>query len=158
MKQNPEAKLLVIGTGEEKMNLQHLTQNLSISNNVIFAGAIPNNELPAYFATADIFIGPSIKVEGGDTEGFGLTFVEAAMSGCIIVGTNVGGISDIIVDGETGFLVPEKDPKALAVTLCDILEQLDTLSNITTAARQKMISQFDWQKIAEKYREILSTN
>jgi glycosyltransferase involved in cell wall biosynthesis len=158
MKQNPEAKLLVIGTGEEKMNLQHLTQNLSISNNVIFAGAIPNNELPAYFATADIFIGPSIKVEGGDTEGFGLTFVEAAMSGCIIVGTNVGGISDIIVDGETGFLVPEKDPKALAVTLCDILEQLDTLSNITTAARQKMISQFDWQKIAEKYREILSNN
>jgi glycosyltransferase involved in cell wall biosynthesis len=158
MKQNPEVKLLVIGTGEEKMNLQHLTQNLSISNNVIFAGAIPNNELPAYFATADIFIGPSIKVEGGDTEGFGLTFVEAAMSGCIIVGTNVGGISDIIVDGETGFLVPEKDPKALAVTLCDILEQLDTLSNITTAARQKMISQFDWQKIAEKYREILSNN
>jgi glycosyltransferase involved in cell wall biosynthesis len=158
MKQNPEVKLLVIGTGEAKMNLQHLTQNLSISNNVIFAGAIPNNELPAYFATADIFIGPSIKVEGGDTEGFGLTFVEAAMSGCIIVGTNVGGISDIIVDGETGFLVPEKDPKALAVTLCDILEQLDTLSNITTAARQKMISQFDWQKIAEKYREILSNN
>jgi glycosyltransferase involved in cell wall biosynthesis len=156
--QHPDAKLLVVGTGEEKQKLLKLSQNLSISNNVIFTGAIPNNELPAYFATADIFIGPSIKAEGGDTEGFGLTFVEATMSGCIVVGTDVGGIPDIIQEGETGFLVQEKNPKALANALCNILKQLDTLSYITSAARQKMISQFDWQVIAEKYREILSNN
>ncbi|MEJ2331604.1 MAG: glycosyltransferase, partial [Desulfobulbaceae bacterium] len=94
-----------------------LSQNLSISNNVIFTGAIPNNELPAYFATADIFIGPSIKAEGGDTEGFGLTFVEATMSGCIVVGTDVGGIPDIIQEGETGFLVQERDSKAISGVL-----------------------------------------
>ena len=156
--QHPDAKLLVVGTGEEKQKLLKLSQNLSISNNVIFTGAIPNNELPAYFATADIFIGPSIKAEGGDTEGFGLTFVEATMSGCIVVGTDVGGIPDIIQEGETGFLVQEKNPKALANALCNTLKQLDALSYITTAARQKMISQFDWQVIAEKYREILSNN
>ena len=80
------------------------------------------------------------------------------MSGCIVVGTDVGGIPDIIQEGETGFLVQEKNPKALANALCNILKQLDTLSYITTAARQKMISQFDWQVIAEKYREILSNN
>jgi glycosyltransferase involved in cell wall biosynthesis len=152
----PECRLLLIGTGEEHQKLLRLTKSFGLQGSVIFGGAIPNSELPQYFATADIFIGPSIQAEGGDTEGFGLTFVEAAMSGCIVVGTDVGGISDIIQDGETGFLVKEKNPHAIADTLCSILQQIDTLADIKTAARQKMISQFDWQVIAGKYQEILS--
>lgn len=158
IKQHRDAKLLVIGTGEQKQNLLKLTQQLSIMNNVIFAGALPNSVLPAYFATADIFIGPSVKVEGGDTEGFGLTFVEAGMSGCVVVGTDVGGISDIIEDGETGFLVPEKDPKAIAEILIRIFKDPSKINALKHHARKRMNQQFDWQVIAEKYREILSNN
>ncbi len=158
IKQFPVAKLLVIGTGEQKEELQQLTLKLGISENVIFAGGLPNSELPAYFATADIFIGPSIKAAGGDTEGFGLTFVEAGMSGCIVIGTDVGGIPDIIQNGETGFLVNEKESKALAASLCSILKQLDNHADIKTSARQKMISKFDWQVITARYLKILTTD
>jgi glycosyltransferase involved in cell wall biosynthesis len=158
LKKFPECRLLLIGSGEQQQKLVRLTKSFELQDRVLFAGAIPNKELPEYFATADIFIGPSIQAGGGDTEGFGLTFVEAAMSGCIVVASDVGGISDIIQDGETGFLVHEKNPHAIADTLCNILKQIDTLADIKTAARQKMISQFDWQVIAEKYKNVLLNN
>jgi glycosyltransferase involved in cell wall biosynthesis len=156
LKNFPESKLLIIGTGELHQELILLSESLGLQDSVIFAGAIPNNELPEYFATADIFIGPSIQAAGGDTEGFGLTFVEAAMSGCIVVASDVGGISDIIEDGKTGYLVREKDPAAIADALCAISKQTDTLADIRTAARQKMISQFDWQVIADQYAKVLN--
>ncbi|MFC1826882.1 glycosyltransferase [Thermodesulfobacteriota bacterium] len=156
LKHFPKSKLLIIGTGEQDQELISLSESLGVKSRLFFAGAIPNNKLPVYFATADIFIGPSVTAQDGDTEGFGLTFVEAAMSGCIVVASDVGGISDIIEDGETGYLVREKDPAAIADTLCIILKQIDALSDIRPATRQKMISQFDWQVIAEKYRKVLS--
>ena len=156
--QHPDAKLLVVGTGEEKQKLLQLSQKLNIGNNVVFIGALPNSELPAYFATADIFIGPSIKAEGGDTEGFGLTFVEAGMSGCIVVGTDVGGIGDIIEHSKTGFLVKEKDPGQLASTINIILEKGPELDHIIEASHTNLCKSFDWSAIAEKYRKILSLN
>ena len=135
-----------------------MTEKLVLTENVIFVGAVPNSDLPVYFATADIFIGPSIKTEDGDTEGFGLTFVEAGMSGCLVVGTDVGGISDIVKDGETGFLVPEKSPKAIAEVLIRILQDPTIVYVMKNHAREKMIQQFDWQSIADRYAGILKDN
>jgi glycosyltransferase involved in cell wall biosynthesis len=155
IKESPEAKLLIVGSGEQKKNLQQLTEKLVLTENVTFVGALPNKDLPAYFATADIFIGPSIKTEDGDTEGFGLTFVEAGMSGCLVVGTSVGGISDIIKNGETGFLVPEKKPQAIAETIIEILHEPSKIENLKQRGRERIIQQFDWQSITGRYAVIL---
>ncbi len=155
VKKFPAVILLVVGTGEQRLKLERQVHSFGIEKNVIFAGAIPNRELPAYFATADIFIGPSIQAEGGDTEGFGLTFVEAAMSGCSVVATDVGGISDIIKDGETGFLVPEKDPHAIGAVLLKILQQNTSVSIVKEHTRKQMVQKFDWQAIADRYAAIL---
>jgi len=155
LEQFPDCKLLIIGTGELSRSLKQQADSLNLKNKVIFTGAIPNNELPSYFASADIFVGPSIKAEGGDTEGFGLTFVEAAMSGCAVVGTNVGGISDIIQDGETGFLVQEKNSQAIADTLIKFLENQKQFNNLKILARERMVHKFDWQSISDKYARIL---
>jgi glycosyltransferase involved in cell wall biosynthesis len=156
IKQTPEAKLLIVGTGEEKKNLQQLSEKLGLKGHVTFTGALPNKDLPDYFASADIFIGPSIKVAGGDTEGFGLTFVEAGMSGCIVIGTDVGGISDIIQHGETGFLVKEKSPEQIATTVNMILEKKVEWDHIKENARNSLCSKFDWSVIAEQYIRILA--
>ena len=155
LKRVPDCKLLVVGTGEVRPELERQTSTLHLDKYVIFTGAVPNNELPAYFASADIFIGPSVVASGGDTEGFGLTFVEAAMSGCFVVATDVGGISDIIEDGETGFLVREKDPQAIADMVISILGQQEKFTGIREKARKKMLSQFDWQSIADQYALLL---
>ncbi len=155
VKKFPAVILLVVGTGEQRLKLERQVHSFGIEKNVIFAGAIPNRELPAYFATADIFIGPSIQAEGGDTEGFGLTFVEAAMSGCSVVAADVGGISDIIKDGETGFLVPEKDHHAIGAVLLKILQQDTSVNIVKEHTRKQMVQKFDWQAIADRYAAIL---
>ena len=108
----PKARLLIVGDGESKESLVQQVRQLSLKDYVLFTGGIPNKNLPDYYAAADIFIGPSVETDDGDNEGFGLTFVEASMSGCLVIGTDTGGIGDIIKDGVTGFLMPQKDAGA----------------------------------------------
>ena len=156
LKHFAETKLLIIGKGELQQELKHMTESLAIQDKVIFAGAIPNIEIPKYYATADIFIGPSIHSKGGEKEGFGLTFVEAGMSGCIVVASEVGGISDIIEHAKTGFLIKEKDPDQLAETITMIIAKMGNFENMKKAARETLCNKFDWTAIAEKYNKILA--
>ena len=155
MKRYPRVKLLVVGDGEQKEELENMVARLGLTEKVIFAGAVPNNHLPAIYATADIFIGPSIEAKGGDREGFGLTFVEAAMSGCFVIGTDTGGIGDIIEDGVTGFLVPEKDSRALAEKIIYALDNRENTKKIRESGRRVCRKSFDWQIIAGKYKKII---
>jgi len=149
LKKNPKTKLMIIGTGPLENELKERTINLGINKNVIFMGAIQNKELPRYYATADVFIGPSITAKGGDTEGFGLTFVEAGMSGCWLIGSDVGGISDIIKDGKNGFLVKEKDSKDIAEKI------IKSLKIKNKKIQSKILNKFDWKVISKKYAEVL---
>lgn len=151
----PEARLMVIGKGELEDELHALVGQLALSDKVIFTGAIPNHELPAYYATADMFVGPSITCAGGDTEGFGLTFVEAGLSGCLVIGTRTGGIGDIIEDGKTGFLVEMKDAAALSEAIINGLTLQANPREGGTSARQRLKENFDWRVIAGKYGSLL---
>jgi len=151
----PKAKLLIVGSGEEEHSFKELSRTLGLENQVIFAGAISNRELPPVYADADLFIGPSIRAKGGETEGFGLTFVEAGMSGCVLLGSDVGGIADIIRDEETGFLVPEKDSGALAARIVAILERRNQWPQITARTREELVKRFDWEVVSRKYTDIL---
>ena len=156
LKEFPFAQLQLVGDGELSENLKNQVKELHIEDNIDFCGAIPNTELPAYYAAANIFIGPSIQAAGGDTEGFGLTFVEASLSGCLVIGTDVGGIGDIIKDEETGFLVPQKNSSAIAEKVIYALHHQDERETICKNARHHCRENFDWQVISRKYEELLN--
>lgn len=156
VKRFPDVKLMVIGKGELEEELHRTSRRLDLTDRVIFTGAIPNRELPAYYATADLFVGPSITSTGGDTEGFGLTFVEAGLSGCQVIGTRTGGIGDIIEEGKTGVLVDEKDPEALSLAIISALNHRAQRGDLRGLVRQQLSDQFDWEIIARKYRKILA--
>ncbi len=151
----PEAKLVLIGQGELADSLRFLVRELVIAERVIFLGAVPNRELPGYYATADLFIGPSVTAGGGDMEGFGLTFVEAGLSGATLVGTDSGGIRDIIESGETGFMVREKDAADLAATLLRLIADPSTCAMVGAEARRRFLASFDWVVISGRYRDFL---
>ena len=151
----PECRLLIVGSGELEGDLQQQVRELKLSDNIIFLGAVSNEDMPAYYATADIFIGPSIQVASGDTEGFGLTFVEAAMCGCAIIGSDVGGIGDIIQHKGTGLLVRQKDSRAIADAVKFCLQNRATMSKLAVNARQDCIRKYDWQVIVGKYTSLL---
>jgi len=156
LKKFPLAKLCLVGAGELGENLKKQAKELQIEDNVEFCGAIPNSELPDYYVAADIFIGPSIHATGGDTEGFGLTFVEASLSGCLVIGTDVGGIGDIIKNGETGFLIPEKDSPAIAEKVIYALLHREEMQTIRKNATRYCQENFDWRVISHKYSDLLN--
>lgn len=156
LREFPEAKLLIVGSGELEEELKnHVQDSAERREQVVFAGGVPNNQLPSYYAGADVFVGPSIEAKGGDTEGFGLTFVEAALAGCLLIGSDVGGIRDIIEDNQTGFLVPEKNSRALAEKIIYGLQGNSEIAAITRRARSKCAEKFDWNTIARQYAELL---
>lgn len=150
----PTAVLLIVGSGELAQRLQDQVTKLGLDEHIRFTGSVPNSQLPGYFASADIFIGPSIKAAGGDTEGFGLTFVEAIMSGCLVIGTATGGIGDIIEDDETGLLVPEKDPEALADKILYALGNEQEMQRLKENARNRCLQKYDWNVISEQYAAV----
>lgn len=152
----PDCRLLIIGRGELENELKIEVESLGLQKVVFFVGGLPNDQLPPYYATADIFVGPSIQAKSGDTEGFGLTFVEAAMSGCLLIGTRVGGIEDIIDDGRNGFLVPPADAEALAEKILQACNVFDTLKTIRERGKKDAIDKFDWRVVSSRYLELLS--
>lgn len=119
------AKLLIVGHGELEDELKKLVrEDLNIADNVIFAGGISNSELPKYYATADIFIGPSIVAESGDREGFPVSFMEAMACGTPLV------ISDIeifksLAHGENAMKAKEKDGNEIAECIIAVIENED---------------------------------
>jgi L-malate glycosyltransferase len=109
IKQHPHIKLVIAGDGELKDSLQQMVQNLYIENHVVFAGYVRDVHNLIY--SFDIFVLPSLQ------EALPLASAEAMSMGKPIVGTNIGGIPEQVVDGKTGFIVPPKDPQALAVSI-----------------------------------------
>ena len=150
----PKVNLVIIGDGDLREYLVKYVQEKKLGKYIVFKGGIPNSELPKYYARSDIFIGPSINLKEGEREGFGLTFVEAAMAGCLIIGTKTGGISDVIQDNVTGFLVPEKDSEALADKLIYVMEHWDAMREIREVGRTRCLKRFDWEVIAKGYADI----
>ncbi len=94
----PESRLLIIGDGPVKSSLEDWVKKHALGNRVIFTGMIAHADLPPYYAAADIFVTPST------TETFGLTVVEAMASGLPVAGIQSPGISDAVIDGQTGIL------------------------------------------------------
>src|SRR3989344_5299190 len=152
----PTAKLIIIGDGEERESLKNLANKLSIRSQISFLGAIPNNKLPPFYATADLFISPSIITDNGDREGLPVTFLEASFSGFIPRGTNVGEISEIIKDGASGFIVKQKDASEIAARVITLLKNQDLRSKLSKNARKATINKYSWSIITKHHSNLYS--
>ena len=154
IKKDLKVKLLIVGSGTLENKLKELANRLNLNKNIIFIGPLPNSELPKYYATADIFIGPSIKIKNGDTEGLPVTFLEASASGCVPIGTNAGGIAEIIKHGESGIILKQKNHLQIAVSVTKLLEDNKLRLNFSKNARIFVKDNFDWSIISKKYNNI----
>lgn len=152
----PSARLILIGDGPQKGSLIDLVTDLGLDTRVQFLGALPHDRLPAYFASADVFIGPSVVEASGDTEAFGLVFGEAMASGCPVVATNVGGISDLVVHGETGVLVPQQNAAAIADAASALLLDPAQRQRLRANGLARVREKFDLRGTVAKYREVLT--
>jgi glycosyltransferase involved in cell wall biosynthesis len=117
------ARLKIIGDGPERAALEQRARDLGLGDRVEFLGALPQKELPPYYAASAVFVLPSVR------EGMGLVLAEALLCGAPVIAASPGGVTDIVRDGETGLLFPERDARALA----NAIEKL--LSDRVLAAR-----------------------
>jgi glycosyltransferase involved in cell wall biosynthesis len=113
-KQRPEAKLVIAGSGPNGDSLRRLAQDLSLER-IEFLGYVNETKKKELFQKAAIFVSPTLY------EGFGLTNLEAMVSGCVVVSTETWGVKDYIRDAENGFQVPIRDPPSIAETVLDLL-------------------------------------
>jgi glycosyltransferase involved in cell wall biosynthesis len=152
----PTAKLIIVGDGEEREDLVRQAARLGLTDrNILFLGPMSHSDLAWLYATADVFVGPSITTDDGDREGFGLVFVEALASGCAVVATDLPAMSDIIADGLTGLVVPQRDSHALAEAVSLLLADPEMRQRIGHRGRDYVCRHFDWNIIAEKYLSAL---
>ena len=151
----PDTTLVVVGDGPLRGELEALAESLQIDDHVHYVGAVPQAGLPAYYATADVFVGSSIVAESGDTEGLPITFMEALASGCPVVSSDVGGASEIIVHDRAGLLVPERNPAAIADGIRKLLSDRPLRDRLCDAGLHWVKERFDQQAVAEKYAAII---
>jgi glycosyltransferase involved in cell wall biosynthesis len=151
LKENLEFKITIVGDGELRSGLQNYADQISVGEYIEFLGSKPNSDLPDIYIQNDVFIGPSIEASSGDTEGLGLTFIEAGMSGCLILGTSVGGIEDVILEKQTGLVVPQKDGRAIAEAILYAQNNKAEMTNLIKNCRKHCKNNFDWKYVASEY-------
>ncbi len=149
--------LTIVGHGELETALKERVDFLNLKSEITFLGGITNNRLPEIYKQHDVFIGPSVRTASGDREGFGLTFVEAAMAGCFIIGTEVGGVRDIIEDGKTGLLVPEKNAEKICDAIRWFKDNPEKAFLIRKECQKRCMEKFHWSIIARQYKELFNT-
>lgn len=139
--QIPAVKLFIIGEGALHTALEERARTLHIANRVTFVGAIAHDELPAYYVGADVVVGPSTS---HGFEGLGVVFIEALASGTPVVASRVGGVSDIVRDGETGLLVSERNPDELSRAILKVLSDDSLRARFIAQGRQHVRQTFSW--------------
>jgi glycosyltransferase involved in cell wall biosynthesis len=140
--------LHVVGNGDMAERWKALARSLAVDHSVTFHGAISKEALEQRYTSADVFVLPAVVDERGDTEGLGAVLVEALSFMTPVVASDVGGISDVIRNGETGLLVGEKDPAALAAAISRLLRDRNLAERLARQGQRHAQKYFDWRHIA----------
>ena len=146
--------LWIIGGGEQEVALRALAEQLGIAEMTTFWGEIPNEQLPDYYTAADVFVGPSVVAESGDTEGQGVVFIEAFAAKLCVLATRTGGIAEVVEDGQTGILVEPRSPSQLAAGIERLLTDPQMRTSLAANAYNRAKTQYDWKTIATEFEAL----
>lgn len=147
-----DALLIIVGSGPLEIALKE--QANPLKDKVRFLGPKTHEELKTIYASADIFVAPSITAANGATEGFGLVLIEAMASGLPVIASHSGGIVDIVKNGENGLLTEEKNIKHLAYNIQLLLTDTTLYKRLSTNA-VLTAKAYDYSEIAKKYKSII---
>ncbi|MBI4722800.1 MAG: glycosyltransferase family 4 protein [Candidatus Stahlbacteria bacterium] len=149
-----KVKLIIIGEGNEEQRLKEQSRLKKLE--VEFLGFKSKNDLNYYYNLCDVFVLPSITDSNGLQEGLGLVLLEAMSCKKPVIGTNSGGIPDIVKDNETGLLVPEKDPEALANAIEKLLIDEKLAVRLANNGYNYVVDNFSPHKIANMMVNVYS--
>ncbi len=138
-----DATLLIGGTGPMEAELKNRVEALGLVNNIRFLGNINPEDMAAYYGLSSVFAMPNRTLPNGDTEGFGLVFLEASAMGTPSIAGRAGGTADAVLDGETGFRVDGTDRSQIEKALVNLLTD-DGLRSAMSQAALKFANGQGW--------------
>jgi colanic acid/amylovoran biosynthesis glycosyltransferase len=158
VRQFPKLEYTIVGDGYLRPNLSLLIERLNLQKNVTLVGWKTQEEVRRLFTKSHIFILASVLGSDGDFEGQGMVLQEAQAMGLPVVCTNHNGFSESILDGQSGFLVPERDADALSARLAELISQPNSWLEIGKKGRAFVEAEFDLSKrddaLVELYRTV----
>lgn len=147
----------IIGTGPLLPDLAARVEALGLRGRVELVGPRPQNDMIERVRAASVFAAPCVVAGDGDREGLPTSLLESMALGTPCVATNVTGIPEVLKDGETGLLVGQKDPEALAMALERLLLDAELAKRVARRARKLIEKEFDIRHNAARLREIFDS-
>jgi glycosyltransferase involved in cell wall biosynthesis len=140
------SRLRIVGTGSDLVRLQALTAELGLQPRIRFVGAVPRKALAAFYATADVVVLPSLA------DAQPVVSLEAQLAGVPVIGSNVGGIPDVVQHGVNGVLVPAGRPRELAEAIRTLATDPGRLAAMAANARQNARC-YTWPSMLEAFEK-----
>jgi glycosyltransferase involved in cell wall biosynthesis len=139
----PGISVVIGGSGPLEGELRSQALSLGVADSLVWPGHISTPDVPRFLAALDVYVSPAT------TEAFGMALIEAAAAGVPTVATRVGGVPEVIIDGETGFLVAAHDPSALAQAIVCLLDDRKSAARLAAAARERARTEFSPQRMID---------
>ena len=150
---------VVAGDGPLRAELKALARELGVASRVRFVGAQARSEVAVLLEQADVFIAPSVTAADGDIEGIPVSIMEAMAVGLPVISTQHSAIPELVDDGATGLLVPERDAAALAGCIDALASDPDRRARMGTAGRARVADSFEMgaltTRLEELYRDLV---
>lgn len=146
----PDTKLLFVGRGPSEAGLRHLVNRKGLAGDVVFAGFVPDRDLPDYYAASDVFAIPS------KFETQALVVLEAMACGRPVAGANFRAIPEFVKDGKTGYLFPPDDAQGAATAIDLCLEDRDSLGVAARETAEMFTAESSTRRLLRVYQAVLS--
>jgi glycogen(starch) synthase len=146
----PQLRLAIAGDGDERARLAHIAEELGIADRVDFLGWVNPALVPAVIAQSTLVLMPS-RTE----EAFGLSVLQAGQQGRAVIAARVGGLPEVVEDGETGLLVDAEDGGGLARAIALLLDDPPKMLAMGQAARQRALTAFSWDEHIDAYDRLI---
>jgi len=154
----PNARYVVVGSGNNRRELGQLATEAGVSHRVTFVGEVPDVELAALYRACDVFVMPSRALERDGEwtgEGFGRVYVEAALAGKPVVGSHAGGAAEAVLHGKTGLLVDPLSVDGVAEAVVTLLTKPNIGQSMGAKAREWAAANFCLQAMERDLQEML---
>jgi glycosyltransferase involved in cell wall biosynthesis len=152
--QHPNLRVAIAGGGDLDAALRDRARAAGVEAHIQFLGVVPHDVVPTLLAAADVAVAPSVHDDAGNVDGLPNTVMEIMASGTPLVTTLAGGIGAVATDGRTARLVPERDARALAAAVADLLREPSSASVMGTQARDLVCRHHSWARVAEEFEAV----
>ena len=151
---HPNIRYIIAGEGEERSNLEDLVSSLNIAKNVMFIGSINEGQKKFILKNTNLMVMPTIdESEKQSIEGFGISYIEAAMFGIPSIASNVGGTKEAVLHNETGMIIDNLDK--LEATISNLLSNEIKMKDLGKKAKLRAEVKLSWSEIIKDYNNLI---